>query len=213
MEKEVSYNTKNSYSTLNSLTDKTKNVWFICHGISFLSRYFLKYFNDLNPKENYIIAPQAQSKYYFGYKYKHVGASWLTKENTEKEIENLMKYLDAVFEKEKLPEDINLIALGFSQGVSIVMRYVAKRKLKCSQLVLLSGIIPKELKRDQFKFLIGNTKVSLIYGTDDEFLNEEKLINEKKRFYDLFGNQAIIIPFEGKHEVNKQVIQDLISPQ
>ena len=147
MEKEVSYNTKNSYSTLNTFSSKTKNVWFVCHGISFLSRYFLKYFNDLNPIENYIIAPQAQSKYYFGYKYKHVGASWLTRENTQKEIDNLMKYLDAVFESEKLPDHVNLIALGFSQGVSVVMRYMAKRKLNCSQLVLLSGMIPKELTR------------------------------------------------------------------
>ncbi len=212
MEKEVSYNTKNSYSTLNTFSNKTKNVWFVCHGISFLSRYFLKYFNDLNPKENYIIAPQAQSKYYLGYKYKHVGASWLTRENTQKEIDNLMKYLDAVFDKEKLPDNVNLIALGFSQGVSVIMRYMAKKKLICSQLVLLSGMIPKELTREDFEFLNGKTKVSLIYGTNDEFLSEEKLIYEKKRFNELFGNEAIIIPFDGKHEVNKQVIKDLISP-
>ena len=57
-----------------------------------------------------------------------------------------------------------------------------------------------------------NTKVSLIYGTEDEFLSEEKLVYEKKRFYELFGNEAIIIPFEGKHVVNKQVIKNLISP-
>lgn len=212
MEKEVSYNTKNSYSTLNTFSNKTKNVWFVCHGISFLSRYFLKYFNDLNPKENYIIAPQAQSKYYLGYKYKHVGASWLTRENTQKEIDNLMKYLDAVFDKEKLPDNVNLIALGFSQGVSVIMRYMAKKKLICGQLVLLSGMIPKELTREDFEFLNGKTKVSLIYGTNDEFLSEEKLIYEKKRFNELFGNEAIIIPFDGKHEVNKQVIKDLISP-
>lgn len=212
MEKEVSYNTKNSYSTLNTFSNETKNVWFVCHGISFLSRYFLKYFNDLNPKENYIIAPQAQSKYYFGYKYKHVGASWLTRENTQKEIDNLMKYLDAVFDKEKLPDNVNLIALGFSQGVSVIMRYMVKKKLICSQLVLLSGMIPKELTREDFEFLNGKTKVSLIYGTNDEFLSEEKLIYEKKRFNELFGNEAIIIPFDGKHEVNKQVIKDLISP-
>jgi len=212
MEKEVSYNTKNSYSTLNTLTSQTKNIWFVCHGISFLSRHFLKYFNGLDSKENYIIAPQAQSKYYFGHEYKHVGASWLTKENTQKEIDNLMNYLDAVFEKENLPEDVNLIALGFSQGVSIVMRYVARRKLKCSQLVLLSGMIPKELKCKDFEFLTGKAKVSLIYGTEDEFLSEEKLDNEKNRFYELFGEKAIIIPFQGKHEVNKQIIRDLISP-
>ena len=66
IEKQVSYNTTNTYSTLNTLTDKTKNVWFVCHGIGYLSRYFLKYFDELNSDENYIIAPQAHSKYYLG---------------------------------------------------------------------------------------------------------------------------------------------------
>ena len=164
----------------------------------------------MNSEENYIIAPQGQSKYYLGSKYKHVGASWLTKENTEKEIENVMRNFDAIFEVEKLPKDINLIVLGYSQGVSVAARYVAKRKLNCSQLVLMSGGLPKELKRYNFKFLKGKTKVSLIYGTNDEYLNEESMVYEKKRFYELFGNTAVIIPFEGKHEIKKEILNTLI---
>jgi len=74
-EKQVSYQIKNSYSTLNNYTEKTKNVWVVFHGIGYLSRYFLKYFKHLDPEENYIIAPQAQSKYYLNNKYRHVGAS------------------------------------------------------------------------------------------------------------------------------------------
>ena len=63
-EKEISYQITNTYSTLNELTEKTKNVWFVCHGIGYLSRYFISYFEGLNPEENYFIAPQASSKYY-----------------------------------------------------------------------------------------------------------------------------------------------------
>jgi len=107
-QKEIFYTTTNSYSTLNTLTLKTKNVWFVCHGMNYLSRYFLKYFDELNVKENYIIAPQAQSKFYLAPKFRHVGASWLTKENTLKETENVMRYFDAVFVAENIPENINL---------------------------------------------------------------------------------------------------------
>lgn len=210
IEKEVVYTTTNSYSTLNTLTDKTKNVWLICHGIGYLSRYFLASFYGLNKAENYIIAPQAQSKYYLNSQYKHVGSSWLTKENTVKEIENVMRYLDAVLVAEKLPQHVNLIVLGYSQGVSIATRYVAKRKLKCSQLVLLSGSIPKELTYDDFSFLEGNTKVSLIYGAQDEYLNENFMEAEEFRFYQLFGNNALIKTFEGKHEIKREVIQSLV---
>ena len=207
IEKEVSYSTTNSYSTLNNLTDKTKNVWFVCHGIGYLSRYFLKYFNELHPDENYIIAPQAQSKYYLGSKYRHVGASWLTKENTAKETENVMRYFDAVLEAEKLPANINLIVLGYSQGVSVATRYVARRKLKCSQLLLLSGGIPEELTSDNFKFLEGKTKVRLLYGDKDEYLREAFMVNALKRFDKLFGKTSKVVVFEGVHEVKKELLE------
>jgi len=207
-EKEISYTTSNSYSTLNTLTAHTKNVWFVCHGMGYLSRYFLKYFENLEPTENYIIAPQAQSKYYIPPKFQFVGASWLTKENTVKETENVMRYFDAVFEAEDLPKDKNLIVMGYSQGVSVAMRYLAKRKLQCEQLILHSGGIPKELTAEDFKFL--KAKVYLIYGTNDEYLNDDRMQEERNRAFELFGNTVNIIPFEGKHEVNVDLINGLV---
>lgn len=209
VEKEISYKTTNSYSTLNALTKKTKNVWFVCHGMGYLSRYFLKYFKELHPDENYIIAPQAQSKYYIPPAFKHVGASWLTKENTLKETENVLRYFDAVLDEENITKDKNLIILGYSQGVSVAMRYVATRQLQCNQLVLMSGGIPKELNAKDFKFL-KDTKVTMIYGTQDEYLNEERMQYETKRVNELFGNNVSIIPFNGKHIVNVELINSLL---
>jgi len=209
VEKEISYKTTNSYSTLNKLSKKTKNVWFVCHGMGYLSRYFLKYFKGLNSDENYIIAPQAQSKYYIQPAFKHVGGSWLTKENTVKETDNVMKYFDAVLEAEQIPNDVNLIVVGYSQGVSVSMRYIAKRQLQCNQLVLMSGGIPKELTQDDFKHLT-ETKITMIYGTQDEYLNEERIDYEKTRIMQLFKYNIAIIPFEGKHIVNVELINTLI---
>lgn len=207
-EKEISYTTTNSYSTLNTLTAHTKNVWFVCHGMGYLSRYFLKYFEYLDASENYIIAPQAQSKYYIPPKFQFVGASWLTKENTIKETENVMRYFDAVFEEESIPKDKNLIVMGYSQGVSVAMRYMAKRQLQCEQLILHSGGIPKELTTEDFKFL--KAKVYLIYGKNDEYLNEDRMLDQKNRAFELFGEAVTIIPFEGKHEVNVDFINRLV---
>ena len=207
-EKEISYQTTKTYSTLNTLTSKTKHVWLVCHGIEYLSKYFLKYFKELNPHENYIIAPQAPSKYYLNSEYKHVGASWLTKENTLAETENVLNYLDAVLEAENIPADKNLIVLGYSQGVSIAMRYVARRKLYCSQLVLLSGGIPKELAAEGFKF--SKAKVTMIYGTKDGYLNEGRIVNETKKAIELFGDNFNSIAFDGGHEVNIQLINGLV---
>lgn len=205
----VSYETTNTYSTLNEYTAKTKNVWVVFHGIGYLSRYFLRHFKNLDPEANYIIAPQAQSKYYLSNEYRHVGASWLTKENTEAEIENVLKYLNEVYKKENLAAVPNLILLGYSQGVSVATRWVARRKIEPSQLIIHSGKIPAELEPGEFKFL-KKTKVKLIYGTEDPYLTEEDLTTEKKHAENLFGENLGFIPFEGGHEIREDIIQNFV---
>lgn len=206
-QKEIIYTTKKPYATLNTLTNSTKNVWFVCHGMGYLSKYFIRYFNGLNEKENYIIAPQAPSLYYQK-GFKHVGASWLTKENTLAETENIMEYFDAILAEENIPSDKNIIVFGYSQGVSIATRYVKNREFNCAQLVLHSGGIPKELIAEDFKHL--TAKVSLIYGTEDEYLNEERIAQETKFAKTLFKSNLNIIPFKGKHVVNVEIINSLV---
>lgn len=204
-EKKLSYTISNTYSTLNENTSNPKNVWLIFHGIGYLSRYFLKYFKHLDAEENYIIAPQAQSKYYLNGAYRHVGASWLTKENTEAEIENMLNYLDAVFEAENLNEVENLNILGYSQGVSVATRFIASRKIQCKNLIMHSGKVPQELRKEDFNFL-KNTRFSFIYGTQDEYLLKGIIEVEEKRLKELFPENLEILSFDGKHEVNTDLI-------
>ncbi|GAB2770753.1 alpha/beta hydrolase [Salinimicrobium soli] len=206
-EKEVSYQTRNTYSMLNERTAKTKNVWVVFHGIGYLSRYFLKYFRHLNPDENYFIAPQAPSRYYLNGKYEHVGASWATRDNTEIDIENVMAYLDEIYKTEDLENAPNLILFGYSQGVSVVTRWLARRKLNCSHLILNSGRLPNELKASDFAFFEG--KVSFVYGTEDPYVNREFIENEEKKIRELFPKNLKFVPFDGGHEVNKDVIQQI----
>tara|TARA_R110002049_G_scaffold224721_1_gene396546 strand:- start:633 stop:1271 length:639 start_codon:yes stop_codon:yes gene_type:complete len=207
-EKEITYTSRNSYSTLNQLTEHTKTVWFVCHGMGYLSRFFLRYFKNLNTDENYIIAPQAPSKFYIQPRM-HVGANWLTKDNTESGTENIMNYFDSVLEAEKIPENVNLIVFAYSQGVSVAMRYLAKRQFQCSQLVLHSGGIPQELAAKDFKYLSEDTKVKLIYGTKDEYLDETRIQLESERAKDLFEKRISFMPFDGKHIVNVEFINGL----
>jgi len=209
-EKQISYTTTNSYTTLNSLTEATKNVWIVLHGIGYLSRYFLKYFNELQPNENYIIAPQAPSKYYLNDQYQYVGASWLTKENTAMDIENVLNYVDGVFLSETIPDSCNLIVFGFSQGVSIATRWVAKNRILFDHLVLYAGGIPNELTSEDFAFLEEKAKITVIIGDKDEYLTEERLKSEKGKIKQLFKKKAKQLIFEGGHEVKKELINQLI---
>ncbi len=208
-EKQVSYKITNSYCTLNKMTKNTKNVWVVFHGIGYLSKYFLKYFKGLNTEENYIIAPQAASKYYLNGKYTHVGASWFTKDNTQQEVENAMNYLDEVFNAEDLESATNLIILGYSQGVSVATRWVARKGISPNQLILCSGGLPKELESKDFKHL-KETKISLIYGTKDPYLNKERLENEKIKLKELFPENLNVIPFDGIHEMKPSILKSLV---
>ncbi|RMA58905.1 alpha/beta hydrolase [Ulvibacter antarcticus] len=208
-EKKVSYTTSNTYCTANKLSPKTKNVWLVFHGMGYLSRYFINYFSDLDGEENFIIAPQAPSKYYLGSKFKHVGACWLTKENTEEDTINVLKYIDEVFASEK-PENMpNFIILGYSQGVSIAMRWMASRKINCNHLVLHSGGIPKELKKEDFTYLSKSTKVTYLFGNKDEYITEARKTEETLKGSGLFGNRVKTVQFEGVHEVNRTYLKML----
>lgn len=207
-EKEVSYSINNSYSTLNQLTKQTKNVWFVCHGLGFLSRYFIQYFNELNPQENYIIAPQAQSKHYLKNQFKHVGASWLTKENTQKEIPNVLNYLDSVYEHEQLGKlDVNVIVLGFSQGVSVATRWIAQRQINCNVLVLYAGKVPHEFTDKEFNHI---ADVKFVIGDKDEYLTPGVLESEKVYLDLIFKKHLEYITFDGVHEMKRSIINKLI---
>lgn len=209
--KTVTYSTKNTYTTLNTLNVKTKNVWVVFHGIGYLSRYFLKYFNELNPEENYIIAPQAPSKYYLNDMYRHVGASWLTKEDTNQETDNLIQYIDAVLRAESIPAHCQLIIFGFSQGVSIATRWVAQKKILCSKLILYAGGLPKELNPQDFEHLtVNKTEVTTILGTKDVYITPDRLIEEEEKARRLFKGTANTIRFKGGHEVKKEIINSLV---
>jgi len=204
-EKNLSYTITNTYTTLNTYSGNTKTVWLVLHGIGYLSRYFIRHFNHLDPQEHYIIAPQAQSKYYLNGEYRHMGASWLTRENLESEIENVLNYLEAVYSAEALAHVPKLNILGYSQGVSIATRLVARRKIPCANLIMHSGKVPVELEADDFRFL-ENTNFHFIYGNQDEYLEKGIITLEESRLNKLFGSRLTIHNFDGGHEVDRESI-------
>lgn len=213
IENQITYNHTNTYTTLNNLTDTTKNIWFVFHGMGYLTKYFIKHFEGLNKEENYIIAPQAPSKYYQDKRFKYVGASWLTKENTALEKENVLNYVDAVWAAESKKwegQSIRLILMGYSQGVSIVTRWSSSRKIDCTQLLLHSGAIPHELVPDDFKHFSPTTKVTYLYGNKDEYINEARKTEQQLKGTALFGDRLQVEVFDGIHEVNETFINSYI---
>lgn len=204
-EHKISYTTQKTYSTLNEISDKTEYIWFVCHGIGYLSRYFINYFDGLNPKKHFIIAPQAPSKYYQDRQYKYIGASWLTREETNLEMQNIKAYFDAIYFKHIKPyPDKKLIILGYSQGVSVAMRWISGSKIHCDKLLIHSGGIPEELTAGDYQGL--DFSPYLIYGKSDPYINTDRAKSELEKAKNLFEERLEVMPFEGKHVVSREVI-------
>lgn len=208
-QKRVSYLSENSYHTLNHKTEKTKRIWLVFHGMGHLSTYFINHFKLLDPFKNFIICPQAPSKYYQGTNFKHVGACWLTREDTANETQNVLRYIDAVVAQEDITNADDLIILGYSQGVSIAMRWLASRKIQCTHLVLHSGGIPKEQTKADFEYLAPTTKVTYLYGDKDEYITEAKKTEETLKGKNLFDEKLTIEVFSGRHQVCDNFINNL----
>ncbi len=204
MKKTCTYTTTNSYSTMNMCTDKTKNVWLVFHGIGYLSEFFIKYFRDLNPEENYIICLQAPSKYYKDTKtYDQVGACWLTRENTDIDIENVLNYVDAVVNQElRMNASQQLIVLGYSQGVSIASRWVGRRQRVCNKLILVSGGIPTEFVSENFDHCKG-LKVIHTVGACDPLFSKAEVKNQEDYIFSLFGDRLTICNHDKGHKIDK----------
>ncbi|MFS4418088.1 alpha/beta hydrolase [Maribacter sp. 2307ULW6-5] len=208
--KTVSYTSTNSYETRGELTEHTQYVWLVFHGIGYLSRYFLRYFDVLCQKEHYIIAPQAPAKYYLKDDYKYVGASWLTKENTSQEIRNNLNYLDQVMQAEAVPKNCKLVVLGFSQGVSMATRWLAHSKRPCHRLLLFAGRVPQELRAQDMQHLeTGGTEIYSLVGDQDPFISPALMALEQEHLKSLFGNTVKHLVFAGGHEIKKEMLPSL----
>ena len=193
------------YYTYGSLTPATKNIWMVCHGQGQLAEYFLKKFEVLDPRENYIIAPQGLSKYYLGGFTGRVGASWMTKEDRLVEIENQSRYIDAVLEAELGDAKPDMVLFGFSQGVATMMRYAAHAKLPIQKMILWAGTVPPELTREQVAHW-PDFPCHFFLGDQDQFNHQGHFEKEREKLEWLLDQSVSVTLFPGKHEVFSELL-------
>ena len=188
MTKTVNYSHTNSYETLNQLSAGTKNIWICFHGLGYLATYFKRYFESLSSEDNYCIVLQAPSKSYIGKDFKHVGACWLTKVDTDQEMENNLKYIKASLENERIIGDARIILFGYSQGVSIATRFFTQYHYPIKALIMHSGKIPDELNQDDAAHFTKYCDQFIhISGTKDEYATEDLEKLELEKLKALFG--------------------------
>ena len=125
--KKISVSKPARYFQAGSISNKTKNIWFVFHGYGMLGEFFIKKFESLVDRETIIIAPEATSRFYLNNKYERVGASWITKVDKDDDISDNSNFFNLLYNDilNQIGHDkINLNILGFSQGGSAACRWV-----------------------------------------------------------------------------------------
>ena len=210
-QKSVSFQAEAPYYTLGTLSDKTKTIWLVCHGFGQLAQHFVRRFDILDLENHFIIAPQGPDRYYYA-NYQKVGASWTTRENLQMHLANQQAYLDEVFEAETKNVDwdnVSLNALGFSQGVSVITRWLVHAQQPFDRLLLWAGGFPPELTKEKWAFMKSEASVEIFVGDEDEYLNEERIARQKELLTTAFDHYELTI-FSGRHELKREVLGDII---
>lgn len=198
--------------TLGDLNKGTKAIWIVCHGYGQLAQYFIRKFSTLADKDHFVIAPEALSRFYLEGFSGRVGATWMTREEREFDIQDNVNYLNNIYRHFDLESlNIPLHVLGFSQGVATVCRWVVKAGVNCDSLILWAGIFPPDLNTD-FEFSIEyfqNKKVFIVYGTKDQFLRSEHLEEIEK--FKHKHSRLEVMTFNGGHEIDEEVLELLFT--
>jgi predicted esterase len=200
------------YYQLGELSAGTRRVWVVCHGYGQLAAYFSRHFAFLNEQDpqTVVIAPEGLSRFYLSGNGGRVGASWMTRDDRQHEIQDHVNFLNQLAEKvlvECLP-DVEITVLGFSQGTATVARWLAQAWFRPAHLIVWAGSFPEDLDPKIARELLGGLRLSVVVGTEDEYLDAGKLAAQVQQLRQL-GASPVITTFAGKHELNRAVLAQL----
>ncbi|MCU0341365.1 MAG: serine hydrolase family protein [Spirosomaceae bacterium] len=199
------------YYTLGTLHKNTRQIWFAIHGYGQLAQYFIKKFAGLDNGDVFVVAPEALSRFYLNGGYERVGASWMTRDDRDNEINDYLSYLHQLYDTVLAGHDLSNVQinfLGFSQGCATVARWVEGGHVRCDHLVLWAGYFGKGIGDVISAETAANTPITIAYGTQDEFLVE---IDLQKYEADITATipHARILTFEGKHTIDVGLLHQI----
>ena len=199
------------YFSIGEFTPKVKKAWFVLHGYGQLAQDFLKEFESISSEETIIIAPEALSKFYFRGLSGNIGASWMTKEDRENEIDDYVGFLNYVYNTVLTKvnnENLEIIILGFSQGCHTAVRWLEKSELAVSKLVLCSGSFPEDINFYNNLEYWKSLNIHSMVGSSDRLVDHKKLSDQIRRLNSI-DIEVDQYKFEGGHKLEPKLLQNI----
>ncbi len=186
-----------------------ENVWILFHGYGQSAMHFLNNFKDFKPQNSLLIAPEGLSKFYLKGVDGRVGASWMTRENREFEIQDQLQLVDHLLAKIDPNGSLKIHLFGFSQGAAVACRWYQHTSRKVENLVIWGAGLPIETDATMAqKYEACNT--IFVLGDEDEFIKEERLTQYYQTLNDLQFRHNVIT-YKGAHRLEKTGFDSLKS--
>ena len=166
-----------------------------------------------------LVAPEALSRFYTDDDHRRVGASWMTREDREAEIDDYVRYLDGVLvdvcaRHAADPHAVRLVVLGFSQGAATAARWLAlsprlaERTPRADRLVLWGAGLPHDLDLHDARRWLADADLTLVVGDEDAYATPERVADVEARL------AAADVPYRllrypGGHRIERAVLTTL----
>jgi predicted esterase len=205
------------YHTLGPTTGAPRELWIVCHGYGQLAARFLSHFELLDDGTRLIVAPEGLSRFYVEpanegtHEQAKAGASWMTREDRLSEIDDYIRYLDALYAQVSQDVDCKsarIIALGFSQGVAAVCRWVERGQSRVDELVLWAGGVPPDMELDRPAHPLRTMHPIVVTGDADEFTPPDVIAAHEARLR-ARGVTYEHIRFTGGHRLDYDTLRAL----
>ena len=193
----------------------TRELWIACHGSGQLGSSFAAALEPLRGTHRVVVAPEALSRFYLDDPAKRhgpdspIGASWMTREDREREITDYVDYLDAVVDAvaAEVSKPLRVTALGFSQGAATVSRWSAMGKSKVSRVIIWGGTLPNDLPANGAALFRG-AEVLLVGGRKDRLAVPEAIERDKTALAER-GIDARVLWHDGGHSLSSGLLREI----
>lgn len=197
------------YYTLGDPASGARELWYVLHGYAQLGARFLRRFSTLDDGSRLIVAPEALSRFYVertgrSHAQAPIGASWMTREDRLSEIDDYIRYLDALHAQIIQPlagSHPRMTVLGFSQGAATAARWIERGSARADRLILWGGLLPPDLDLDTRGDGFRSLELIVAAGDSDAHLPPSALAEQRERLAK-HGLEAREVLYPGGHEIS-----------
>lgn len=193
----------------------TRELWVACHGYGQLAAAFAPALEPLRAPDRVVVAPEALSRFYLDDPVKRhgpdspIGASWMTREDREREISDYVDYLDAVVDAviAEAPGNVRITGLGFSQGAATICRWAALGRTRLARVVVWAGTLPQDLPSNGAALFRG-AEVVLVGGRKDKLATPDALERDKTWLSER-SIPARLLWHDGGHTLSSSLLREI----